>query len=69
VVTGHERGTMGLPPPPGDTEKERILRALARHAGNQTRAAAELGMARSTFVLRLDHYAIDRPRKPSTATR
>ena len=42
---------------------------MARHAGNQTRATAELGMAGSTFVLRLDHYAIDRPRKPTTATR
>jgi len=70
---GARDGVMGpgapSSPAADETEKDRILRALARHAGNQTRAAAELGMARSTFVLRLDHYAIDRPRKPTTASR
>ena len=69
VALDPEPGATGHSPPRGDTEKERILLALARHAGNQTRAAAELGMARSTFVLRLDHYAIDRPRKPTTVSR
>jgi two-component system response regulator AtoC len=47
-----------------ETERERILRVLAEHGGNQTRAAAALGMARSTLVLRLNSYNIVRPRKP-----
>jgi len=52
------------PPPAGESEREKILRVLAEHGGNQTRAAAALGMARSTLVLRLNSYNIIRPRKP-----
>ncbi len=45
-------------------ERQRILEALERHAGNQTRAAESLGMPRRTFVQRLTQYGIARPRKP-----
>jgi transcriptional regulator with PAS, ATPase and Fis domain len=45
-------------------EKQRILDALARCAGNQTQAARLLGVSRATLVNRLDRYAIERPRKP-----
>ena len=44
-------------------ERQRILDALARHAGNQTRAAADLGMPRRTFITKLDTYGIARPQK------
>jgi len=50
-------------PEAGDAERERILRVLAECGGNQSRAARELGMARSTLVLRLNSYQIPRPRK------
>ena len=44
-------------------EKQRILEALEACAGNQTRAAAMLGMSRRAFINRLDAYNIPRPRK------
>ena len=44
-------------------EKQRILDALQRSAGNQTLAAKLLGMPRRTFLNRLDAYNIARPRK------
>jgi DNA-binding NtrC family response regulator len=44
-------------------ERQRILDALATFAGNQTQAAAALGMSRRTFIARLDEYGIPRPRK------
>jgi DNA-binding NtrC family response regulator len=44
-------------------EREAILDALERCGGNQSRAAALLGIPRRTFVKRLDEYGIDRPRK------
>ncbi|MFT3767364.1 MAG: sigma 54-interacting transcriptional regulator [Minicystis sp.] len=44
-------------------ERQRILDALDACAGNQTHAAAMLGMARRTLVGRLAEYGIPRPRK------
>ncbi len=45
-----------------DLERQAILDALARCAGNQTRAAELLGMPRRTFCARLKKYGIDGPR-------
>jgi DNA-binding NtrC family response regulator len=44
-------------------ERQRILDALAACAGNQTQAAAKLGMSRRTLVKRLGEYDVPRPRK------
>jgi DNA-binding NtrC family response regulator len=44
-------------------EKQRILDALDKTAGNQTAAAKLLGMGRTAFVARLNQYGISRPRK------
>ena len=43
-------------------ERDRIVDALARCQGNQTRAARMLGMPRRTFCARLKSYNIPRPR-------
>ena len=45
-----------------DIERQAILDALARCAGNQTRAAEYLGLPRRTFCTRLKEYNIPRPR-------
>jgi DNA-binding NtrC family response regulator len=42
-------------------ERDRIVRALADCAGNQTRAAAALGMSRTTLVTKIRVYGIPRP--------
>jgi len=47
-------------------EKQRILDALARAAGNQSAAAKLLGMPRRTLVKRLTAYNVPRPRKGGT---
>jgi DNA-binding NtrC family response regulator len=47
----------------GDDETARILAALQSCAGNQTRAAELLGMARKTLGLRMDALGIPRPKK------
>lgn len=44
-------------------EKQRICEALERFAGNQTKAARALGIARGTLLARLERYRIPRPRK------
>jgi len=46
-----------------DVERQRILDALERCAGNQTRAAEMLGISRRTLVTRLSEYDLPRPRK------
>ncbi len=46
-----------------ELEKQRIVDALDKCAGNQTRAAELLGISRRTLINRLDEYGIARPRK------
>jgi DNA-binding NtrC family response regulator len=43
-------------------ERARIIAALDQCAGNQTRAAKQLGMSRTTLVARLQLYRVKRPR-------
>ncbi len=47
----------------GELEKQRIIEALERCAGNQSRAARLLGMPRRSFIRRLEQYNIPRPRR------
>lgn len=49
--------------PETDGERARIVAALEACAGNQTKAAAMLGISRRTLIYRLDHYGLPRPRK------
>jgi transcriptional regulator with GAF, ATPase, and Fis domain len=44
-------------------ERERIVEALEKYSGNQTRAAKALGMTRRMLVYRLDVLGIARPRR------
>ncbi|MGE0786492.1 MAG: sigma-54-dependent transcriptional regulator [Sandaracinaceae bacterium] len=48
-----------------DAERQRIVDALERHGGNQTRATEELGISRRTLLHRLDEFGLPRPRKKS----
>ena len=45
------------------SERARILAALAACAGNQSRAARQLGISRKVLIARLDSYGVARPRK------
>jgi len=44
-------------------ERGRIVAALERSGGNQTRAAVLLGVSRRTLTNKLNAYGFDRPRK------
>jgi DNA-binding NtrC family response regulator len=44
-------------------EKQKILDALEKCAGNQSRAAKMLGIGRRTLIDKLDAYGLPRPRK------
>ncbi len=46
-----------------DVEKRRIVEALERCSGNQSRAAALLGIARGTLISRMNEFGLPRPRK------
>jgi two-component system response regulator AtoC len=49
--------------PSAEEERQKIIVALDRCAGNQTQAAKLLGLSRRTLVSRLGEHAIPRPRK------
>ena len=58
----------GLTPRQRD-ERERIIQALARFSGNQTRAAEYLDIPRRTLVTKLSLYGVPRPRKVTLVPR
>jgi two-component system, NtrC family, response regulator AtoC len=47
----------------GSSEANELVEVLARFAGNQSRAAKALGIARSTLIARMERHGIPRPRK------
>ncbi len=63
--SGPGRGVDGRDSDDGDPERQKILDALEKCAGNQTRAARMLGISRNTLLARLDAYGVARPRKPT----
>jgi DNA-binding NtrC family response regulator len=46
-------------------ERARIMTALERCGGNQSKAAEALGISRRTLVSRLSEFGLPRPRKSS----
>jgi transcriptional regulator with PAS, ATPase and Fis domain len=54
-----------LPAELGSIEREKIVSALASVNGNQTKAAAILGISRRALINRLEEYGLPRPRKPT----
>jgi two-component system response regulator AtoC len=62
-ITPEHLATDPEAPPPIEDERERILRVLGACAGNQSRAARQLGISRKVLIARLDAYGVARPRK------
>jgi DNA-binding NtrC family response regulator len=60
---GHTVRMAPEPGPAASAEEQRIMDALARCAGNQTKAAKMLGISRRTLINRLDQFGVARPRK------
>ena len=60
--TRASRPTMPLASTIADVERERIVAALEECAGNQSRAAKQLGISRTTLQARIDAYGLPRPR-------
>jgi transcriptional regulator with PAS, ATPase and Fis domain len=68
LAPGDEIGVEHLPaaaPAAPAGERERILAALEACAGNQSRAARQLGISRKVLLARLDSWGVKRPRKGS----
>ena len=62
--------TMSLPRPDRSAEvaeRNSLIQLLATHGGNQTRAAATLGVARNTIRARMRRYSIPFPRKAKSS--
>jgi two-component system, NtrC family, response regulator AtoC len=60
---GPRPGARALAKQMADVERTRIVEALERCGGNQTRAAELLGISRRTLVARLTEYELPRPLK------
>jgi DNA-binding NtrC family response regulator len=56
-------GSATLPPPAVSSEGARILDALEKCAGNQTRAAKMVGLSRAQLISRLNAMGVPRPRR------
>ena len=50
-------------PPQEEAERARVIDALERCIGNQTRAAEMLGMSRRRLIDRIEKFGLPRPRK------
>jgi transcriptional regulator with PAS, ATPase and Fis domain len=50
---------MDILDPIRESEKNTIVSVLLRNAGNRSRAAAELGIHRSTLIRKIKRYGID----------
>lgn len=62
VLTRRGAAPTAAAPPPSlkleDMERETIRRALDKHAGNLSRAAAELGLSRATLYRKMEKYGL-----------